>query len=164
MNLFRNSKYDVLRALFLFVVLAFLFPFFASAATTLLICPTLTKTLTVGSKNSEVVLLKKFLIQQGLLPTGLSTTYFGVQTQTAVKAFQKKQGIVSSGTPATTGYGAVGKKTRAAILMLRCSVVGLKARRRTRELFGFRTCPVRRTFNIMDLPVSFFTFYVLIED
>lgn len=44
---------------------------------------------------------------------GKETTLFGMLTETAVKKFQAKYGIATSGTPATTGYGRVGPKTRA---------------------------------------------------
>lgn len=41
------------------------------------------------------------------------TTYFGRETEKALKAYQKARGLVSWGTPATTGYGQLGPKTRA---------------------------------------------------
>lgn len=44
---------------------------------------------------------------------GFETNYFGTLTQNAVERFQAKYGIVSSGSPATTGFGHVGPKTRA---------------------------------------------------
>ncbi len=49
---------------------------------------------------------------------GNETTRFGALTQAAVKKFQAKYNIVSSGTPSTTGYGAVGPKTRAKLNQL----------------------------------------------
>jgi len=61
-----------------------------------------------------VIQLQQFLIGQNLLSNDSVTGYFGAHTQAAVQAFQKSQAIVSSGNPATTGYGAVGPKTRAA--------------------------------------------------
>jgi chitodextrinase len=75
----------------------------------------ITKTMSRGSKIAEVKILQQFLISQGYLPANTPLGYFGVLTEQAVKAFQKKQGIVSSGSPATTGYGMVGAKTRAVI-------------------------------------------------
>jgi len=39
------------------------------------------------------------------------TNYFGSLTEKAVQKFQTKYGIVSSGTPSSTGYGLVGPKT-----------------------------------------------------
>src|SRR3989344_3580512 len=49
---------------------------------------------------------------------GKETTMFGSLTQAAVKKFQAKYNIVSSGTPSTTGYGTVGPKTRAKLNQL----------------------------------------------
>jgi peptidoglycan hydrolase-like protein with peptidoglycan-binding domain len=49
------------------------------------------------------------------LASGNVSGFFGPLTQAAVEAFQSKTGIVSSGTPTTTGYGTVGNKTRTAI-------------------------------------------------
>ena len=43
------------------------------------------------------------------------TGYFGLITEKAVQQWQKEHAIVSSGSPATTGYGAVGPKTRTAM-------------------------------------------------
>ncbi len=68
--------------------------------------------LAIGSRNDEVRLLQDFLIGQGLLAGGNNTGFFGAKTQEAVRQFQKKYGLVASGTPATTGYGLVGKRTR----------------------------------------------------
>ena len=41
------------------------------------------------------------------------TGYYGSLTTRAVQLFQAKYGIISSGSPFTTGYGFVGPKTRA---------------------------------------------------
>lgn len=53
---------------------------------------------------------------------GQVTGYFGPLTEQLVEAFQAKQGLVSSGSPDTTGYGAVGPRTRA-LLATSCSGV-----------------------------------------
>jgi peptidoglycan hydrolase-like protein with peptidoglycan-binding domain len=50
-----------------------------------------------------------------IYPSGLITGYFGPLTQAAVESFQAANGIVSSGSPSTTGYGRVGPQTMAAI-------------------------------------------------
>jgi len=78
-------------------------------------CPALTRTLSKGSKGADVTQLQNFLIAQRDLASGNNSGYFGALTEAAVKSFQKRNGIVSSGTPTTTGYGAVGPKTRAVI-------------------------------------------------
>ena len=64
----------------------------------------------------DVIALQKFFATQySNFPT--PTGYFGALTEAAVKQWQKEHGIVSSGTAATTGWGVVGKRTRAAIAM-----------------------------------------------
>ena len=83
-------------------------PLFASAAS----CPSLTRNLSFGSRGQDVVELQNFLISQGDLAAGNTSGYFGKMTVAAVKKWQVRNGVVSSGTPSTTGYGAVGPKTR----------------------------------------------------
>jgi peptidoglycan hydrolase-like protein with peptidoglycan-binding domain len=73
------------------------------------------RTLSRGISGSDVLALQQFLISQGLLVSGSATGYFGALTEAAVQKYQVQKGIVSSGTPSTTGYGAVGPKTRAVI-------------------------------------------------
>ncbi len=71
---------------------------------------TIKKDLALGSKGQDVADLQTFLAKDSsLYPGGLVTSYYGPATQQAVQRFQKKYGIVSSG----TGYGVVGPKTRA---------------------------------------------------
>jgi peptidoglycan hydrolase-like protein with peptidoglycan-binding domain len=55
--------------------------------------------------------LQRWLYEQGYYPKDVITGYYGALTETAVQTFQAKNGIVSSGSPATTGYGSVGPKT-----------------------------------------------------
>ena len=77
--------------------------------------------LSKGSENADVMRLQKLLnsdpdtrvSSSGDGSPGSETNFFGTATENAVKKFQAKYGIVSSGTPATTGYGAVGPATRA---------------------------------------------------
>ncbi|MBI5458087.1 peptidoglycan-binding protein [Candidatus Kaiserbacteria bacterium] len=86
-------------------------PFAAVAAT----CPNLSRNLSYGSKGADVTALQNFLISEGDLAAGNNSGYFGKMTATALKKWQARNGVVSTGTAATTGYGAVGPKTRAAI-------------------------------------------------
>lgn len=79
------------------------------------VCPNLSRTLSRGAKGNDVTQLQNFLINQGDLAGGNNTGFFGTLTEAAVKKFQCRSSIVCSGTPATTGYGTVGAKTRAAI-------------------------------------------------
>lgn len=69
-----------------------------------------------GSTGSDVTELQTYLAQNAsIYPSGLVTGYFGPLTQAAVERFQSTQGIVSSGSPETTGYGRVGPTTMARI-------------------------------------------------
>jgi len=67
-------------------------------------------------KRLQIILAK----DKTIYPEGLVTGYFGPATKKAVQTLQEKQDIVSSGTPETTGYGAVGPKTAKALYAL-CS-------------------------------------------
>ncbi len=78
-------------------------------------CPNLVRNLFRGSRGSDVTQLQQFLISQKLLTPDSATGFFGAMTEVAVKQWQSKNGIASSGTPNTTGYGAVGPRARAAI-------------------------------------------------
>lgn len=78
-----------------------------------------TKTLQVGSIGQEVLLLQKFLNTHGYViassgpgSKGFETTSFGRATEKALRAYQCQKKIVCYGTPASTGYGMVGKTTR----------------------------------------------------
>lgn len=73
-----------------------------------------TQNMAKGSRSSQVTPLQQYLARDpALYPEGIVSGYFGTLTEKAVQRFQKKYGIASSGTPSTTGYGAVGPKTRA---------------------------------------------------
>ncbi len=87
----------------------------ASAANGAVSCPNLTRNLSRGSSGNDVTILQQFLISQNLLAADSATGFFGAMTEVAVKQWQVKNGVVSSGTPETTGYGAVGSKTRTAL-------------------------------------------------
>jgi len=65
-----------------------------------------------GMSGPEVKELQTFLAQfPGVYPEGMVTGYFGALTEAAVKRFQTEQGIVTSGSPETTGFGQIGPKT-----------------------------------------------------
>lgn len=65
-----------------------------------------------GLTHADVTTLQRMLIAEGHLAYGNDTGYFGPLTEAAVQSFQRSRGIVSGGTPATTGYGVVGPMTR----------------------------------------------------
>lgn len=74
------------------------------------------KTLFRGSKGTDVSKLQEFLKKDSALyPEGLVTGFFGPATERAVQKFQIKYGVVTSGNAKTTGFGAVGPKTRKAL-------------------------------------------------
>lgn len=79
-------------------------------------CLSLGRTLMLGVRGEDVRELQRYLIAAQLLEGGNATGYFGLLTENAVKRFQSTEGVVSSGDARTTGYGAVGPKTRAVIL------------------------------------------------
>ena len=60
-------------------------------------------------------------------PKVSSTGYYGSLTEAAVKRFQQKHNIVSSGTPLSTGYGTVGPKTRTTLNSLLATPLELTA-------------------------------------
>src|SRR3989344_1931001 len=88
------------------------------------VSPVFNGTLSKGTENADVKRLQTLLnsdpdtrvSSSGIGSSGNETNFFGAATENAVKKFQAKYGIVSSGTPATTGYGAVGPATRAKLL------------------------------------------------
>lgn len=67
----------------------------------------LLKSLKKGQKNADVVLLQEKLISLGLLPKEAATGYYGPQTVSAVKKFQKKHKLDQT--------GSVGPKTRSVL-------------------------------------------------
>lgn len=90
-------------------------PVAMSAAT----CPQLLRTLRMGMSGADVSALQTFLASDTTVyPEKTVSGYFGMLTQNAVQRFQGKHGIVSSGSPDSTGFGAAGPATRAAIAAL----------------------------------------------
>lgn len=75
----------------------------------------LTRNLAFRSEGNDVKNLQTFLVQKGYTTADNITGFFGLITQSSLQKFQKALGIVSSGSPKTTGYGAAGPLTRARI-------------------------------------------------
>lgn len=65
--------------------------------------------------NGEVSKVQQFLTTTGDYTYPRITGYYGPSTEAAVKRWQARNGVVSFGTPRTTGYGVVGAETRAAL-------------------------------------------------
>lgn len=83
-------------------------------------CPIFTRTLTRGSRGDDVAELQRLLIGKRYLQSEV-TGYFGALTENALQAFQSAEGIVAGGSPAATGWGVFGPRTRA--LLSRCDTV-----------------------------------------
>jgi len=65
-----------------------------------------------GIRHEQVKILQGFLIGRGYLSSDSLTGFFGPLTEAAIKRFQCDQKIVCGGTPASTGYGVIGPRTR----------------------------------------------------
>lgn len=79
-------------------------------------CPILGRDLRPGMSGGDVANLQSFLAGDvTIYPEATISAYYGGLTQAAVQRFQTRYGIVSYGSPDTTGYGAVGPATRARI-------------------------------------------------
>ncbi len=80
------------------------------------VVPFISRTISIGSKGTDVIDLQKFLITKGYLSTDTSPLgYYGNATREAVKKYQCKTMKLCTGDESTTGYGVVGQKTRALI-------------------------------------------------
>lgn len=72
-----------------------------------------------GMTNTNVRNIQTYLASNPTFyPQGLVTGYYGDLTVAAVQKFQAYHGIVSSGSPASTGYGRVGPSTLAKMNIL----------------------------------------------
>ncbi len=88
-------------------------------------CGLLQRTLTRGSQGDDVAQLQGILKQSGDFANASTTGYFGPATERALQQWQSRQGVVSSGDSSSTGYGAVGPKTREALMKICKEVVGI---------------------------------------
>lgn len=82
----------------------------------------ITKMLKRGMTDTQISTLQRLLVAEQVYPEGIISGFFGSLTELAVKRFQAKYGIVTSGTPATTGYGLVGPRTREKLNALHTNV------------------------------------------
>src|SRR3989338_2960466 len=80
-------------------------------------CPLFGKDMKRGSSGEDVRRLQQFLARDpGVYPEGQVSGTYGPLTEVAVKRWQVKFNIVTSGNTDTTGYGAVGPRTIAAMV------------------------------------------------
>lgn len=79
-------------------------------------CPSLTLALKRGSSGQQVSSLQQYLAKDpGVYPEGQVSGSFDAATEAAVKRWQIKYNVVTSGDAASTGFGAVGPRTIAAM-------------------------------------------------
>jgi len=111
MNLEKNmSRFGLLSSVTVMAIFAVMFIGIQNTSAAI------TSQLDMGDHGPEVTELQTYLATNAsIYPEGLVTGYFGQLTKAAVERFQTAQGIISQGTPATTGYGRVGPLTQAAI-------------------------------------------------
>ena len=77
---------------------------------------TFARNLGLGSSGTDVTALQTCLAKDtAIYPEGIISGYFGTRTQAALQRWQAAQEIVLSGTPATTGFGYFGPKSRTAM-------------------------------------------------
>jgi peptidoglycan hydrolase-like protein with peptidoglycan-binding domain len=74
-----------------------------------------------GSSGEAVSAIQAFLQSEGVLSAN-ATGYFGPATEAAVRTWQSQNGLVSGGSAYTTGWGAIGPRTWAA-LRTRCAPI-----------------------------------------
>lgn len=87
-------------------------------------CPLIGRVLKRGSTGDDVTRLQRFLaVDASIYPEALITGYYGTLTEAAVKRWQTRYNIVSSGDAESTGFGVAGPRTAAAI-SLQCSTTG----------------------------------------
>jgi peptidoglycan hydrolase-like protein with peptidoglycan-binding domain len=67
-----------------------------------------------STSGGEVSKLQRMLAQHpDIFPSGKVTGFFGSLTEKAIERLQAQGGVVATGTPSTTGFGRIGKATRA---------------------------------------------------
>jgi hypothetical protein len=96
-------------------------PFSAGAAQPALVCTQLNTTMRIGMTGGQVPKLQTFLSAKGYLESEFITGTFGGHTENSLQRFQRDNGVVTGGTPATTGFGITGPATRAKIEALSCT-------------------------------------------
>ncbi len=85
-------------------------------------CLRIGRVMRFGDYREDITKLQKFLEDTGYFSHPHITWYFGSVTQKAVQDFQTAEGIISHGTPQTTGFGQVGPITAKAIERISCQL------------------------------------------
>ncbi len=121
-------------------------------------CPNLQYNLEPGDTDAEtaqeVTLLQQFLSQDPTLyPEKIVSGYFGTLTEMAVRKFQVRHVIVQTGDYQSTGYGAVGPKTRAAIARA-CTNTATQTTGTTNTTTGYGTLTVSPSYGAAPLSVT----------
>lgn len=83
-------------------------------------CIRINKVLRREVYDVEVIKLQTFLKEEGHFSHPYITEYFGPVTEKALQDFQTAAGIVTQGTPQTTGFGQVGPLTIKRIETMTC--------------------------------------------
>lgn len=79
-------------------------------------CPQFSRELEPGTSGNDVTQLQNYLLRETLAGyTGPVTSVFDANTVLGIQRLQASLGIISSGSPVTTGWGRVGPRTRAVI-------------------------------------------------
>lgn len=82
-------------------------------------CAQLMRNLKKGDQGEEVARLQAYLRQEGDFDHSSTTGFFGEKTEQALKRWQERMQIVREGNASTTGFGALGPRTRE-MLMKAC--------------------------------------------
>ncbi len=111
-------------------------------------CRAYSRELKRGLSGDDVRALQEFLITEGMF-AGEPTGYFGPITVEALQAWQAREGIVSSGSEAATGWGVFGPRTHAHFTRW-CGGIGATAAltMRASPTFGIAPLEVDVTTNI----------------
>lgn len=98
-----------------------------------------TTTVERGDSGPAVTCVQQMLQLTNDYTYGEITGYFGPATEDAIRSFQASQGIVSAGTPETTGYGIAGPETRRSLLATAITTLLSKVQSTLARVAGIET-------------------------
>lgn len=102
------------------------------------ICPLIARSLLSGAHGDDVKELQEFLADEGYFDRKHISAYFGPLTKSALEKWQAAEGVITSGSASSTGWGVVGPRTKEFILK-RCG--GWKENKLIPTPFGTSTFP-----------------------